>query len=125
MEAGVGNNVPVPQGAHPCQGLLEVAPYFVKRMPLREMAGLRATCREGRAIADATISALAVDYVQLGATHGSGAPGIAVGVRQFAAFVRGILSRGAHVKALGLHPIVVGGPGTGQRRDAPENEDAA
>lgn len=125
MEAGAGNNVPVPQGSEPCQSLLEVALYVVKHMQLREMTALRATCREGRAIADATIGALKVDYVRLRPTHGSSSRQGAVDIRQYTAFVRGILSRGAHVESLELHPIVVGGPGVGARRDGPENEDAA
>ncbi len=136
MEAVVESSLPaVPRGSGPCRGLLEVAPYVIKDMRLCDVKALRATCCEGRAIADATVSSLAVDYVQqdvqLPETHGSGgrSRGAAVGVPTvggFAAFVRGIHSRGARPKALDLHPSIVGGgPGAGERLDTSENENAA
>ncbi len=132
----IGKVVPaVPCGSEPCRGLLDVAPFVVEHMQLCDMKALRATCREGRAIADATVSSLAVDYVQQDVqpqeTHGSGGRGgAAVGlrtVREFTTFVRGILSRGARPEALNLHPIIVGGRRgqDGERRDGPENVNAA
>ncbi len=130
MEAVVGNSVPsVPRGSEPCRGLLEVAPFVTEGMQLCDVKALRVTCREGRAVADARISALALDYVQQDVqlpetTRGTGgrrgaAEGIRT-VREFTTFVRGILSRGARPTALTLHPIMVG-----ERRDGPENENVA
>ncbi len=135
MEAGVGNEAPLLRGSEPCWPFFEVAPYFVDYMELCDTKALRATCREGRAVADARISALALEHVQqdvqLPETHGSGgrrgaAEGIRT-VREFATFVRGILSRGARPTALTLHPIIVGGggPGAGELWDGPENENVA
>ncbi len=126
MEAVDGNSDPaVPCGSEPCPGLLDIAPFVVKHMQLCNMKALRATCREGRAIVDTTISSLGLDYVQLRETHGSwGRRGAALGVptwptvQEFATFVRGILSRGARLQALTLHPVVVGGGGPRRWRAA-------
>ncbi len=136
MEAGVGCKTRQLRGSEPDWAFLEVAPYFVEYMKLCDTKSLRAACREGRTIADARVSALALEYVrqdvQLPETHGPGAPrGAAEGirtVREFTTFARGILSRGARPAALTLHPIIVGGGGLGgdgERRDGPENENVA
>lgn len=122
----------MPNSSEPCRGLLDVASLVVEGMQLSDMKALRATCRESRAIADATIGSLGVDNVQLCGTHGSGGRSEAAldvpTVREVADFVRGIVSRGACPQALTLHPVVVvggGGPGAGERRDGPANENAA
>lgn len=127
MEAGVGDRVRIPAGSKLCRGLLEVAPFVVDHMQLIDMTALRRTCREIRAVADATIGTLQVTNLQLRGeeTQGSVAHSRALDARQYAAFVRGILARGASLKALYLHPIVRDGPGAGERLYAPENEDAA
>ncbi len=127
MEAGVGDSVPMPQGAKPCRGFLEVAPFVVDHMQLIDMTSLRRTCREARAVADATIGTVLVTNLHLpaGKTQGSVAHSRAWDARQFAAFVRGILSRGATLESLHLHPVVGDGRAARERRDAPENEDAA
>ncbi len=125
MEARAGNNVEMPWGSRP--SLLEVAPFVVDHMQLIDMTSLRRTCREGRAVADATIGSLQVTNLQLpaGETRGTDAHIRALDARQFAAFVHGNLARGARLKALTLHPVVRDGPGVNERRDAPENEQAA
>lgn len=94
-------------------------------MQVSDTTALRLTCREGRAIADATIASLEVDYVQRRETRWTAAGDRGVGARQFAAFIRGILARGAVLKTLKLHPVVGDVPCANQRVDAPENEDAA
>ncbi len=78
MEAG-GWSVPRPRGsAEPCRGLLDVAPFVAEHMESSGMTALRRTCREGRAVADATIHLLDVNCLQLVETQGSVAPGRAV-----------------------------------------------
>ncbi len=124
MEAG-GRRVPLPRNsAEPCRGLLEVAPLVADYMQPTETTALRRTCREGRAIADATmtINSLAVEFLQRGETQWTD---VRMGAQQVAAFVRGILSRGARLKKLTLHPVVGDVPCINERRDAPENEHAA
>ncbi len=75
--------------------MLEVAALFMPILEREEWKALRATCREARAIADRTVTAVIVDYDKQYSTPRS--------MGQLAEFVRGLLSRGATPDKLVLH----------------------
>ncbi len=80
---------------------------FFNILDREEWKTLRATCREARAIADGSGSSIAVDQLEQHRTPGS--------AEELAAFVRGMLLRGARPSKLTLHPWVKSDDGTFDR----------